>query len=387
MRMKSCNYSRREFLRASGAGAAAGMAGSLRAAEAPASKVALAKCADYGASLGPALKAMFDQLGGLGRLVKGKTVAVKINMTGSPQQRLGTTPAEFAQYTHPAVIGHVVRMLGEAGAVRVRILEGAFSTGEPLDEFMIDAGWDPAPLLTAAPKVEFENTNMKGRWGRYAKFPVPGGGSIFPEYYLNQAYEQCDVLISLAKLKEHATCGITMAIKNMFGALPLTIYGDHASKTDVDEEMTKGGRGTILHYGRRQPAAISPKEKDLASPREGQYRVPRIIADLAAARPIHLSIVDGIYTMAGGEGPWNGRVWAIRPGVLLAGLNPVCTDAVCTAVMGFDPMAAKGTAPFERCDSTLELAERNGVGTRDLNRIEIVGAPLETVRFEIRKRA
>lgn len=386
MKMTNCSHSRRRFLLASGAAAAA--AGTVWGdKQAPGSRVALAKCADYGASLGPALKAMFDQLGGLGRLVKGKTVAVKINMTGSPQQRLGTTPAEFAQYTHPAVIGHVVRLLGEAGAVRVRILEGAFSTGEPLDEFMIDAGWDPAPLLTAAPNVVIENTNMKGRWGGYARFVVPGGGSIFPEYYLNQAYEQCDVLVSLAKLKEHATCGVTMAIKNMFGALPLTIYGDHASKTDVDEEMTKGGRGTIMHNGRRQPAAISPKERDPSSPRDGRYRIPRIIADLAAARPIHLSIVDGIYTMAGGEGPWNGRVWAIRPGVLAAGLNPVCTDAVCTAVMGLDPMAARGTAPFESCDSTLELAERNGVGTRDLKRIEIVGAPLEAVRFNIRRRA
>jgi uncharacterized protein (DUF362 family) len=204
---------------------------------------------------------------------------------------------------------------------------------------------------------------------------------------MSQAYEKCDVLISLAKLKEHATCGITLAIKNMFGALPLTIYGDHASKNDVDEDATRGGRGTILHNGQRQPAAISPKENNPASPRLGYYRIPRVIADLAAARPIHLSIVDGIHTMAGGEGPWNGRVWAIRPGILMAGLNAVCTDAVGAAVMGFDPMAAKGTAPFERCDSTLELAERLGVGTRDLKRIEVLGEPVEKVRFNIRKRA
>jgi hypothetical protein len=55
--------------------------------------------------------------------------------------------------------------------------------------------------------------------------------------------------------------------------------------------------------------------------------------------------------------------------------------------MGFDPMAAKGTAPFERCDSTLELTERLGVGTRDLKRIEVVGQTIESVKFDIRKRA
>jgi len=381
----ACGHSRRRFLMT--AGAAAALPAAWAATEAPASKVAIARCPDYGAPLGPALKTMFDQLGGLGRLVKGKTVAIKINLTGSPQERMGRTPAEFAQYSHPAVIGHVIRLCHEAGAVRVRVLEGAFSSGEPLEEFMIEAGWDPAPLATAAAKVEFENTNLRGRWPAYARYKVPGQPYMFSEYYLNQAYEKSDVLISLAKLKEHATAGITLAIKNMFGALPLTIYGDSASKTDVDESAAQGGRGTIMHDGRRQPAAISPKEIDPSSPRVGYYRIPRIIADLCAACPIHLSILDGIYTMAGGEGPWNRGVRPVRPGVLLAGLNAVCTDAVGTAVMGFDPMAAKGAPPFEKCDSTLELAERLGVGTRDLKRIELVGAPIEQVRFDFRKRA
>jgi uncharacterized protein (DUF362 family) len=385
MMTSNCRYSRRSFLASAAAASALPV---FADKQAPASKVAIARCEDYGAPLGPALKTMFDQLGGLGHLVKGKTVAIKVNLTGSPLQRLGTTPAEFAQYTHPAVIGQVTRLCGEAGAVRVRILEGAFSTGEPLEEFMLEAGWDPAPLWTAASKVEFENTNLRGRWPAYARYKVQGTPYIFPEYYLNQAYEKSDVIISIAKLKEHATAGITLAIKNMFGALPLTIYGDQASKTDVDEDAARGGRGTIMHDGRRQPAAISPKEIDPTTPRAGFYRIPRIISELAAAVPIHLSIVDGIFTMAGGEGPWNrGGVRPIRPRVLLAGLNPVCTDAVGTAVMGFDPMAAKGTAPFERCDSTLELTERLGVGTRDLKRIEVVGQTIESVKFDIRKRA
>jgi hypothetical protein len=51
--------------------------------------------------------------------------------------------------------------------------------------------------------------------------------------------------------------------------------------------------------------------------------------------------------------------------VLIAGLNCVNTDAVATAVMGLDPMADRGTPPFEKCDSTLKLAEQLGVGTRE----------------------
>jgi uncharacterized protein (DUF362 family) len=374
--------SRRRFLAAASAFTAAPLIG---APQAPAAPVSIAKCPDYGPALTPTLKTMFDQLGGLGRLVKGKTVSIKINMTGGPRERMGNIPAEHAQYTHPAVVGATVRLMGEAGARRIRILEGCFSTDDPLDEFMIEAGWDPSPLLNAASNVVMENTNIRGRSKKYARFEVPGGGHIFPAIVLNQAYEECDVMVSIAKLKEHATCGVTLAMKNMFGATPLTIYGDSAVKDDPDESTARGGRGTIMHNGARQPAAIAPPEKDPKSPREDKWRMPRIVADIAAARPIHLSIVDGIYTMSGGEGPWNyGRLKPVRPGILVAGLNAVCTDAVGTALMGFDPMAERGKAPFETCDNSLRLAEELGVGTRDLSKIEIAGVPIRDAMFKIR---
>jgi hypothetical protein len=106
--------------------------------------------------------------------------------------------------------------------------------------------------------------------------------------------------------------------------------------------------------------------------------VPHIVADMVAARPIDLAIIDGIESMAGGEGPWirSKLLRLVQPGVLIAGTNPVTTDAVATAVMGYDPRADRGTAPFTTCDNTLILAERHGVGTTDLNRIEVRGVPI-----------
>ena len=50
----------------------------------------------------------------------------------------------------------------------------------------------------------------------------------------------------------------------------------------------------------------------------------------------------------------------------------------------FDPMADRGTPPFETCDSTLRLAEEAGLGTRDLKRIEVVGTPIEQAMFRFR---
>jgi hypothetical protein len=45
-------------------------------------------------------------------------------------------------------------------------------------------------------------------------------------------------------------------------------------------------------------------------------------------------------------------------------------------------MAERGTPPFERCDSTLKLAEDAGLGTRDLKRIEVIGTPIAQAVFD-----
>ena len=102
----------------------------------------------------------------------------------------------------------------------------------------------------------------------------------------------------------------------------------------------------MLHAGNRQPSKSSPSEIDPSSPRDAGYRVPRITADLVAARPIHLAVIDGIETVAGGEGPWvqapprSSRSADCRHQLREYGCR-------CTALMGFDPMADRGTAPFE----------------------------------------
>lgn len=365
-----------------GLGAAAMSLGGSRRPDAAAAPVAIAKCPSYDSELLPAMERMFDQLGGLGRLVKGKTVAVKLNLTGGTDSRLGYTLPEEAHWTHPRVIAATVHLLGKAGAQRIRLLESPWSTAEPLEEFMLAAGWDPDLFAGAAPRVEFENTNYLGSGKKYSRLQVPGGGHMFQAFDLNHSYEDCDVFVSLAKLKEHATTGVTLAMKNCFGITPCTIYGTGAGKDEPSKEPI-GGREP-LHTGSRQPSRSSFAENHPGRSNYGGYRVPRIVADLVAARPIHLSIVEGIKTMAGGEGPWIPGARPISPGLLVAGLNPVTTDAVATAVMGFDPSAEKGRAPFEKCDSTLRLAEEHGVGTRDLSRIEVVGTPIREARFDIR---
>jgi uncharacterized protein (DUF362 family) len=100
---------------------------------------------------------------------------------------------------------------------------------------------------------------------------------------------------------------------------------------------------------------------------------------------VHLAIVEGILTMAGGEGPWIRRSVAIAPGLIFAGLNCVTTDAVGMALMGYDPMMDRGTPPFQTSDNTLRLGEELGIGTRDLKQIEVRGLSIADGRFEFAK--
>ena len=47
---------------------------------------------------------MFDQLGGLQPWSPGKTVAIKLNMTGPPSDKLDAMPNQMTHWVHPA--GH-----------------------------------------------------------------------------------------------------------------------------------------------------------------------------------------------------------------------------------------------------------------------------------------
>jgi hypothetical protein len=50
-------------------------------------------------------------------------------------------------------------------------------------------------------------------------------------------------------------------------------------------------------------------------------------------------------------------------------------------VMGYDPRATRGTAPFSNCDNMLLLAEALGAGSADLKRIEVRGLSIAEARF------
>jgi len=217
-----------------------------------------------------------------------------------------------------------------------------------------------------------------GEGKSYATLPAPFGGYMFASLELNHSYQDTDVMISLAKLKRHITAGVTLSMKNLFGITPNSLYGGEAGS-----EQAIDGR-TPLHSPVGHEKINLPGLKPGVPWRDAFSRVPRIIVDVCAARPIDVAIIDGISAMTGGEGPWCAQAAEIKqttPGVLIAGRNPVAADAVATAVMGYDPRAARGTHPFNYCDNFLLLAEQAGLGTADLSQIDVRGLSIEKARY------
>jgi len=347
----------------------AGLAASRTAAPAaPAARVAVGRCRSYDRSFETSLARAFDQLGGIGRLVKGKTVALKLNLTGNIT-RFPVKP-DLPYRNDPDSVLALVHLLARAGARRVRLIESFFPARQEL-ELWTRYGLDVAAINNAGCKVEWENTQNLGHGRQYVSMKVPGGGYVFPAYHLNHSFADCDVFASFSKLKNHWIAGVTMALKNSFGNTPCSLYGGDCGESGNEDPRQE--RGPVCHIGKTAPPKGVPRELHPDSPREAGYRVPRIVADLVAARPVDLSVVDGVDSIVGGEGEWNPGVKRIRPGLILAGFNPVCVDAVSMAVMGYDPRSDRGAPPFHRGDNTLKLAEAKGIGTTDLSRIEVVG--------------
>ena len=392
-RPEAGTVSRRRFILAStgalaGAALGSGTLGALAAAEpasdkrripdrsaaAPSSPVALVRCESYEPKVfREALEKSFDLVGGIKTLVRDKTVAVKLNLTGLSWKPVFGLPAHETYQTQPNTAAALCALLAEAGARRIVLIENLYWE-KPFEEVLTQEGWDVKAVQAAGQhKVTFEDTRNRGQFPGYSRFKVPWGGYMYPAFDLNQRFEKCDVLVSLAKLKQHATAGVTGAVKNCFGNTPTSLYGDTAP-----DERGLIHRAVMFHGGDKAVPIGVPAELAHDVPKKSTMRVPNITADIFGARPTDLNIVDGIRTIRGGEGHWNEGIGLMNPKVLLVGRNGVCTDAVGTAVMGFDPQAGESKMPFQGANH-LQLLAAAGVGTNDPKRIDVRGEAIKDV--------
>ena len=159
-------------------------------------------------------------------------------------------------------------------------------------------------------------------------------------------------------MKCHNTAGVTHSIKNLFGLVPYRFY--------------------TLNPGDRYRSGFHGKSS------ETRKRLPGVIMDLNIARPIHLAVVDGIWTTEAGEGPWIPAMTPIKPNLLFAGKDPVATDAVATACQGYNPTSDYPDEPFVHADNHLNIAASLGMGTNRLEDINVVGAKIDDVKMNFK---
>lgn len=288
---------------------------------------------------------LIDGLGGLGDVVKpGDSVAIKVNMTGGIQsgQLPGVAPIE-SFITHPLVVKALVEQVKSAGAKEIYIVEAAYEW-----ESFTQYGYEEIANDTGAQLIDLNEVKPFDQFG---ETPVPETAFIYPAFTFNQILSNINVFMSVSKMKNHYNAGVTHTLKNLYGLVPYRFY-----------TLNQGDRYRSGFHG--------PAE-------ETRTRLPRVIIDLNRARPIHFSLVDGIKTAEAGEGPWISTMSPIEPGILVAGKNPVATDAVATAVMGHDPTGNYPDSPFIRCDNHLNLAAAAGLGTNKLEEIEVVGVSIQ----------
>jgi uncharacterized protein (DUF362 family) len=213
--------------------------------------------------------------------VRGKRIVLKPNLV--------EYDADTVINTHPMVVHAAYEAFLKLGAADVRIAEGPGHRRGTLD--LADA----AGYFSTVAKFEDSFTDLNT--DAVAKRRIPNPLSKLDSLYLPHTVLDCDLLVSVAKMKTHHWAGATLSMKNLFGLVPGGVYGWPKN---------------VLHWS----------------------GIHESIVDLHHLFPKQFAIVDGIVGMEG-NGPIQGTPKAA--GVLVAGLNPAAVDATCCRVMGIDP--------------------------------------------------
>jgi len=213
--------------------------------------------------------------------VRGKRIVLKPNLV--------EYDADTVINTHPMVVHAAYEAFLKLGAADVRIAEGPGHRRGTLD--LADA----AGYFSTVAKFEDSFTDLNT--DAVAKRVIPNPLSKLDSLYLPHTVLDCDLLVSVAKMKTHHWAGATLSMKNLFGLVPGGVYGWPKN---------------VLHWS----------------------GIPESIVDLHHLFPKQFAIVDGIVGMEG-NGPIQGTPKAA--GVLVAGRDPAAVDATCCRVMGIDP--------------------------------------------------
>ena len=232
-----------------------------------------------------------------------------------------STPWDRGVTVNLTLIAKLAQMIKGAG------LEVVIGEGHGFDQFCADT-LDQLGATKMAREIGIPLHDFKT--GERVKVKIPNGERI-KEVTVDKIVTECDFIISLAKLKTHCETFVSLSMKNMKGLLC------------VDRERLR------FHL----------------------LGINECLVDYSRVFKPDLAIVEGLIGLEG-IGPLDPPGKPIDLGLLVAGKDPVAVDAVCSKIMHFNPADIRH----------LKQAAEAGMGTINLDEIEIVGEKLENVTPE-----
>jgi uncharacterized protein (DUF362 family) len=332
--------SRREFLRAGAALGTAAAALPLGCSSwferRPAVSIVRVKDGRIDYAVGQAI----DLLGGIRTVTAGKTrIMLKPNLVNAERQ----------DTTKPEVIRALAQSMKQADK---EVIIGEGSTAVPGFNIALGAVFRTrkARVLDAMQQSVFDRLGYSDlarslkiplvnlHSGKMTEVKVPGA-LAFDRITLHRSLAEVDLCCSVPMMKTHGLAGVTLGLKNLIGAFPGTVY--FSPRRQVHDRAVK----------------VEPTGTAAA------------ILDMARAVKPGLVVIDATTAMEG-QGPsvkGGGRL--VKMGLIVAGTNPLATDMVAAAVMGFAPTEIPALA----------WARRAGLRPTKLTDIEIRGESLARV--------
>jgi len=130
-------------------------------------------------------------------------------------------------------------------------------------------------------------------------------------------------IVNAAKLKTHNETGVTLGMKNMFGLLPDKFKGKYHLQG-----------------------------------------ISKVVVDINTVLKPVLTVIDGFVGMEG-RGPVHGD--PVKMNVIIAGTDPVATDATACRIMNIDP------------HSIWHIRRANEKGLGEIDEVEVLGDPITDI--------
>src|SRR4030042_3102210 len=294
-------------------------------------------------------KAIELQGGLAGIISKGNKVMLKPNLVEK------NTPSGVGTNTDVRVVKALIKIIAEHTDNDVEII---VAEGIPRKDYDDPASsvssWEASgyrALLSDAylSGINYYLFNLNQTYNDLEKFELGSKGTAAPHgysYRVHQKELEADVYITVPVLKIHNT-GMTCALKNQIGTAPGAYYG-----------YNKMG-GTAYYGGLVHDVA------------HRRWTTEEIV-DLSTIAGIDYVVVDAIMCLETSK-TYNGSN-QVRFNTIVAGVDPVAVDHVCTRLFCMNPDDI----------AHITLAEKMGLGTNDPEKIEIYGATIDEVKKKVK---